>query len=936
LNSAMQADVAKDDPFPLPPDPLLGAAKATRPWSPLWPFQFRQRVGVMHMRRIVALDLTRIVQEGDVQALQDVMETIMFGHFDEGVMEHWADEHIVKLVKVSQLIMEFLHGLYSHGLMTLQRVNEKAQEAKDRAEKYKRKLAEAQKQLKKRADREREMVMVGTRAPHGCRICAHCGKAYSTAEFLRSHIKRRHPDVPVDVSDDEEPAPVSTVNATTIVSAAPEPKADSQATAKVESQFQDLRALVEGVVEGMQTMQLKMSELKDQPASPPPPSAPAEGEKNFQADLESGVEKVTVRFYDKIQTSHKELLSHMQQKQQQFEDKVLQKLEEATKFSSQSIVGELEDDDGALQPAAEEKFKNPPEQSPELLELKGQMSEILKRLDTFSMSQPKPLPEAPPAVPPPIQTSSRGPSREPSVARADQGTSPLREQPPSAGAKNTLHKLSTAVSTAAAFKNAAAAAMGRPTTPAPVQPSPAQAPAVVAQPSPAPAPAPTTVAPAASPPSPKVLEEPVKVEEPQPKPQPEEQLPPVDEPIPKAPTADLPEPSFEDSSRFNLMELSDVASNDSVFVNVNFPWNKDHNEHQQVKDAFGDDRTARLEFLFDTTYEGFARKTVKSIPAAGAPPVVVPRSEKWQDSLLQLQQANPTRYCASAVNAIPPEHEEPRVEQGAPAPIAMEPSELTAPSAAPLPQPDPSGAPTPPVAQIPSKSTSEGDAPGPGPAQPQMTAEQIVSETFRLGLGALMIRSQAAHGLQSSRAAGPGEAGGLQTSAAPAQHIAVAHPTAGAAASGAAAPGTGLAPLDSHRESHQTSSDGIPRIPDQNASAFNSTFAAVPRVVDGGGEWAEAHGGAGMGSVASTVPRMGSLDRTAVSVDGMEDDVAMASVRGGHVDDHTDIRPMSSIGDTPDGGGAWRESEQPQRWQPPAVGQGFSGPDASLAVEDFD
>ena len=76
-------------------------------------FFFRQRRGHLNLRRLEGIDLERLVREVDVDILQQNIADITFCEFGENDVHFLTDRQVVKIFRLSQLIIEYL--LYSQG-----------------------------------------------------------------------------------------------------------------------------------------------------------------------------------------------------------------------------------------------------------------------------------------------------------------------------------------------------------------------------------------------------------------------------------------------------------------------------------------------------------------------------------------------------------------------------------------------------------------------------------------------------------------------------------------------------------------------------------------------------------------------------------------------------------------------------------------------------
>jgi hypothetical protein len=71
-------------------------------------FYFRQRKGMLSIRKLELVDLEKLIREVDIDILQQNMEDLTFSDFNEQHLQFFTDLQIVKLFKLSQLIIEYL------------------------------------------------------------------------------------------------------------------------------------------------------------------------------------------------------------------------------------------------------------------------------------------------------------------------------------------------------------------------------------------------------------------------------------------------------------------------------------------------------------------------------------------------------------------------------------------------------------------------------------------------------------------------------------------------------------------------------------------------------------------------------------------------------------------------------------------------------------
>lgn len=74
-------------------------------------FFFQQRRGHLNLRSLASINLEKLVREVDVDILQIHIENITFCNLREEDLRYLTDPQIVKLFRISQLMLEYL--LYS-------------------------------------------------------------------------------------------------------------------------------------------------------------------------------------------------------------------------------------------------------------------------------------------------------------------------------------------------------------------------------------------------------------------------------------------------------------------------------------------------------------------------------------------------------------------------------------------------------------------------------------------------------------------------------------------------------------------------------------------------------------------------------------------------------------------------------------------------------
>ena len=71
-------------------------------------FFFQQRRGHLNLRSLASVDLDRLIREVDVDVLQLHIENLAFCNLREEDLRYLSDPQVIKMFKISQLIIEYL------------------------------------------------------------------------------------------------------------------------------------------------------------------------------------------------------------------------------------------------------------------------------------------------------------------------------------------------------------------------------------------------------------------------------------------------------------------------------------------------------------------------------------------------------------------------------------------------------------------------------------------------------------------------------------------------------------------------------------------------------------------------------------------------------------------------------------------------------------
>jgi len=80
-------------------------------------FYFKQRNIKLDLRLLTNIDIDRIIKDVDIDTLQSKLELLTFSDLNENDLKHYTDSNIIKLFRLSQLIIEYL--LYSQDRLVI-------------------------------------------------------------------------------------------------------------------------------------------------------------------------------------------------------------------------------------------------------------------------------------------------------------------------------------------------------------------------------------------------------------------------------------------------------------------------------------------------------------------------------------------------------------------------------------------------------------------------------------------------------------------------------------------------------------------------------------------------------------------------------------------------------------------------------------------------
>ena len=229
----LRAGLAPHGHLPPPSSGVGGAGAAMPATFAQNAFFFQQRRGKLDFKNLARVDLDRVVEEVDIDTLQDWIENVTFSELDREDMLHFTDDHFLKLFKLSQLTIEYLLNVqnalvsYANGLegdceaarQQVSAIDEKMHGRSEEITILRRELRQRRKTIATYEamlasnTHHRQQAMNAAAAqlqaqgggggggggagqqPVSAHVCEICSKAFVSADYLASHMARKHPEV---------------------------------------------------------------------------------------------------------------------------------------------------------------------------------------------------------------------------------------------------------------------------------------------------------------------------------------------------------------------------------------------------------------------------------------------------------------------------------------------------------------------------------------------------------------------------------------------------------------------------------------------------------------------------------------------------------------------------------------------------------------------
>ncbi|TWW61861.1 Zinc finger protein [Takifugu flavidus] len=167
-------------------------------------FNFSSHKRNVDWRRINVLNIDLLVRTVDIDALQEYISDVTYCSLETVRCPRCmspADPTLVKLFRLAQLSLEWLHHCQEKLISGLQNTEDKLKSSEEECQKLKDKNKEQEEKMKgmvselksRRTIIKKQQSLFATNINNGIQ-CGHCEKNYLNAFFLQKHMLRRHPD----------------------------------------------------------------------------------------------------------------------------------------------------------------------------------------------------------------------------------------------------------------------------------------------------------------------------------------------------------------------------------------------------------------------------------------------------------------------------------------------------------------------------------------------------------------------------------------------------------------------------------------------------------------------------------------------------------------------------------------------------------------------
>ena len=246
-------------------------------------FTFKERHGKLDFRSIMRIDIDKIVRDVDIDTLQAHLKNITFSKVDEKDLRNYTDEGIIKLFKLSQLIIEYMIAvqttLHQYALELERRYNTICKEVED----------ERQRAL----SRKQEMVD----------LRKEISRKRKTVKYYEALLLRQQPVVTQAPASVHRTSHVRTEDNSTFNAMNEDnlTRPYQQLFQQLQHDFRDKTRELEHALKEISELKGKLSATAAAPVAPPPK------EGNLELEIERRLQSERDRYENQLQSLRKEL-----------------------------------------------------------------------------------------------------------------------------------------------------------------------------------------------------------------------------------------------------------------------------------------------------------------------------------------------------------------------------------------------------------------------------------------------------------------------------------------------------------------------------------------------------------------------------------------------------------------------------------------------------
>jgi hypothetical protein len=171
-------------------------------------FQFQDRRERLNWRQISDVDLNKITSEVDLKAYEGLLQNITYARIDRDDVDRFTDD-FVRLFRLSQMSIEYLIYTQNYLECLTKALDVQYKTAYDRTKNVQEEIRlkntlignlKRENAIKQRTLQTYKYLMEVPKEGDLSKAmtCPHCGRVFASAQFLRKHYERRHPDQDFD------------------------------------------------------------------------------------------------------------------------------------------------------------------------------------------------------------------------------------------------------------------------------------------------------------------------------------------------------------------------------------------------------------------------------------------------------------------------------------------------------------------------------------------------------------------------------------------------------------------------------------------------------------------------------------------------------------------------------------------------------------------